>query len=71
MRVFVSKTVNWAIRLMDKQNETLRLKGIETSEGILNQGNKSARWIAFDTLRELNNEKVIKRKKNKQKNGYQ
>ncbi|MHB9142544.1 MAG: hypothetical protein ACYC25_11775 [Paludibacter sp.] len=57
------KTVNWAKKQMDKINETLCLEANDTSDGILNQGNKSARWIAFDTIREFNNEMVIKRKK--------
>lgn len=58
-RNFVRKAVNWALRQIGKRNETLRLKAIESSERILNQGSKSARWIATDALRELKSEKVI------------
>ena len=58
-RNFVRKAVNWALRQIGKRNNFLRLKAIETSERIMNQGTKSARWIASDALRELKNEKVI------------
>lgn len=64
-RNFVRKAVNWALRQMGKRNETLRLKAIETSERILNQGSKSARWIASDAIRELNDAKVITRVRKK------
>ena len=60
-RNFVRKAVNWALRQTGKRNEILRLKAIETAERILNQGSKSARWIASDAIRELTNEKVIMR----------
>ena len=60
-RNFVRKAVNWALRQIGKRNNTLRLKAIETAERILNQGTKSARWIANDAIRELNNEKIIAR----------
>ena len=60
-RNFVRKAVNWALRQVGKRNENLRLKAIECAERIMNQGTKSARWIATDALRELNNEKVIER----------
>jgi len=57
-RNFVRKAVNWALRQIGKRNETLRLKAIESAERILNQGSKSARWIANDALRELKSEKT-------------
>ena len=60
-RNFVRKAVNWALRQIGKRNETLRLKAIETAERILNQGTKSAHWIANDALRELQDEKVVAR----------
>jgi 3-methyladenine DNA glycosylase AlkD len=60
-RNFVRKAVNWALRQIGKRNETLRLKAIECAERILNQGTKSSRWIASNALRELNDEKIIKR----------
>ncbi len=60
-RNFVRKAVNWALRQIGKRNEFLRLQAIETAQRILLQGSKSARWIAKDALRELTDEKVIKR----------
>jgi len=58
-RNFVRKAVNWALRQIGKRNNFLRNKAIDTAERIMNQGTKSARWIATDALRELQNEKVI------------
>jgi 3-methyladenine DNA glycosylase AlkD len=58
-RNFVRKAVNWALRQIGKRNEVLRLKAIECAKRILNQESKSARWIASDALRELQNEKTI------------
>jgi 3-methyladenine DNA glycosylase AlkD len=66
-RNFVRKAVNWALRQIGKRNEILRRRAIETCERILQQDSKSARWIAKDALRELNNPGVIARI-NKQKN---
>jgi 3-methyladenine DNA glycosylase AlkD len=60
-RNFVRKAVNWALRQIGKRNEILRLKAIETSERILLQASKSARWIASDALKELNSHAVISR----------
>ena len=60
-RNFVRKAVNWALRQIGKRNEMLRLKAIETGERIMKQNSKSARWIATDALRELNDAKIIDR----------
>lgn len=60
-RNFVKKAVNWALRQIGKRNEALRLKAIDTAERISRQEFKSARWIASDALRELNDEKIVAR----------
>ncbi len=60
-RNFVRKAVNWALRQIGKRNKALRLKAIECAERIQLQNSKSARWIASDALRELNNEQIIRR----------
>lgn len=60
-RNFVRKAVNWALRQTGKRNENLRIKAIETANDILKQNTKSARWIAKDAIRELNDEKIIVR----------
>ena len=64
-RNFVRKAVNWALRQIGKRNEHLRIKVIETTERILAQNTKSARWIAGDALRELRDEKVVSRVRKK------
>ncbi|MBP1663429.1 MAG: hypothetical protein H6Q19_569 [Bacteroidetes bacterium] len=64
-RNFVKKAVNWALRQTGKRNEYLRIKAIETANNILKQNTKSARWIANDAIRELNDGKIIDRTRKK------
>ena len=52
-RNFVRKAINWAIRQIGKRNQRLCKKAIKLSEVILKKDDKSSRWIASDTLREL------------------
>lgn len=60
-RNFVKKAVNWALRQIGKRNAVLRIQAIETAEKIRLQDSKSAKWIASDALRELNDEKIVRR----------
>ena len=60
-RNFIKKAVNWSLRQIGKRNLTLNKLAIETAETIKSQNTKSARWIASDALRELQNDKVIER----------
>lgn len=63
---FVKKAVNWAIRQIGKRNLRLQKKAVALSKEIQNIPSKSAKWIASDALRELQNSKtitMIKRKK--------
>lgn len=60
-RNFVKKAVNWALRQIGKRNMRLHEAAIATGERLLEQDSKSARWIARDALRELENEKIISR----------
>ncbi len=60
-RNFVKKAVNWALRQIGKRNRTLHKKALETALEIKRLDSKSARWIASDTLRELESEKVLER----------
>lgn len=60
-RNYVKKAVNWALRAIGKRNMHLRTKALKTAEEIKKIDNKTARWIAGDTIRELNNPKIIKR----------
>ena len=60
-RNFVKKAVNWSLRQIGKRNLNLNKLAIKTAEIIKLQDTKSARWIASDALRELQNEKILER----------
>ncbi len=57
-RTFVRKAVNWALREIGKRNPALNEKAVETARRILDAGERSARWVASDALRELTGEPV-------------
>ena len=57
-RNFVKKAVNWALRQIGKRNPRLRRAAIGEAKRILKIDAKSARWIARDALRELQQEWV-------------
>jgi 3-methyladenine DNA glycosylase AlkD len=63
-RNFVKKAVNWALRQIGKRNANLNQLAIELAGDIQKIDSKTARWIAADALRELNDEKT-QRKLNK------
>jgi 3-methyladenine DNA glycosylase AlkD len=52
-RNFVKKAVNWALRQIGKRNVELNQLAIESARRIQQQNSSSARWIAADALREL------------------
>ncbi|HBX49493.1 MAG: DNA alkylation repair protein [Bacteroidetes bacterium RIFOXYA12_FULL_35_11] len=52
-RNMVKKAVNWALRQIGKRNISLNEKALDTAEIIYKKGNKAARWIAADAIREL------------------
>ncbi len=54
-RNFVRKAVNWALRQMGKRSAFLHKEAIQTANKIQCLPSKSARWIAADALRELQN----------------
>lgn len=54
-RNFVKKAINWAVRQIGKRNPRLQAEAIELAKRIKSQDTKSARWIASDALRELEN----------------
>ena len=60
-RNFVKKAVNWALRQIGKRNSNLNKNAIETAKEIQLIGNKAAKWIANDALKELQGEAVQKR----------
>lgn len=60
-RNFVKKAVNWALRQIGKRNLTLNKEALKVAERIKLQESKSAKWIAADAIRELTDEKTVKR----------
>ncbi len=60
-RNFVKKAVNWALRQIGKRNINLNKLAMQVCEEIYNFDFKSSKWIATDALRELNNDKIQKR----------
>ncbi len=54
-RNFVKKAVNWALRQIGKRNKALNKKAIALSKEIQKLDSKSAKWVASDALRELEN----------------
>ena len=57
-RNFVKKAVNWALRNIGKRNQALNRSAINTAREIRQIDSKAARWIASDTIRELESEAV-------------
>ncbi len=60
-RNYVKKAVNWALRQIGKRNMYLHSRALGTSNELLSIDCKAAGWIARDAIRELRNEKTIKR----------
>ena len=60
-RNFVKKAINWALRQIGKRNLTLNSRAVRTAREIQNLDSKAARWIAFDALRELTDDRVLER----------
>ncbi|MEM4245210.1 MAG: DNA alkylation repair protein [Candidatus Nanoarchaeia archaeon] len=60
-RNFVKKSVNWALRQIGKRNKVLNKEAVKTADEILRFDSKAAKWIATDALKELKNEKIIKK----------
>jgi len=63
-RNMVKKAVNWALRQMGKRNLVLNRQALDLSRKLVQSESKSARWIATDALRELQND-YVRRKVNK------
>ena len=66
-RNFVKKAVNWALRGIGKRNEALNKAAVQCSRELVDLDSKAAKWVGRDALRELTNEKVLSRLKNKKK----
>lgn len=57
-RNFVKKTVSWGLRTIGKRNLKLNKAAIQVAREIQEFDSRAARWIASDTLRELEGERV-------------
>jgi len=57
-RNFVKKAVNWALRNIGKRNLNLNQAAINAAKAIKRLDSKAARWVASDTLRELESEAI-------------
>jgi 3-methyladenine DNA glycosylase AlkD len=60
-RNFVKKAVNWALRNIGKRNLNLNEAAINTAKEIQRLDSKAARWVASDTLRELESDAIQSR----------
>jgi len=57
-RNFVKKAVNWALRNIGKRNLKLNEAAINTAKEIQRLDSRAARWVASDTLRELESDAI-------------
>jgi 3-methyladenine DNA glycosylase AlkD len=60
-RNFVKKAVNWALRNIGKRNLNLNKAAMKTAKEIQRIDSKAARWIASDTISELESKAVQRR----------
>lgn len=65
-RTPVKKAINWALRQIGKRSLELNRKAVRAALGMKKLDSKSARWIASDALRELNDEAVVSRIRGRQ-----
>ncbi len=57
-RNFVRKAVNWALRTTGKRNAALNEAAVALAQELLDSGDRNARWVASDALRELTSDTV-------------
>jgi 3-methyladenine DNA glycosylase AlkD len=60
-RNFVRKAVNWALRQIGKRNEPLNDAAVSLATRLAASGDRTARWIGNDALRELTSSAVRRR----------
>jgi 3-methyladenine DNA glycosylase AlkD len=60
-RNYVKKAVSWALRNIGKRNKNLNKEIVKFAKELKKTDSKSARWIARDTLKDIQREKVRKR----------
>lgn len=57
----VKKAVSWALRQIGKRNRPLHHRAVESATELLEMDSRSARWIARDVLRELQDTRTVAR----------
>jgi 3-methyladenine DNA glycosylase AlkD len=57
----VKKAVNWALHQIGKRDRALRDAAIAEADALLGLDDRTARWIARDALRELQNPEIVAR----------
>jgi len=57
-RLYVRKSVNWALRNIGKRNVELHSKALELAKQIIKLDTKSAKWIGTDAINQLTRTKV-------------
>jgi 3-methyladenine DNA glycosylase AlkD len=60
-RNFVRKAVNWALRGIGKRNLVLHAAALSTARSLLTRASRTARWIAADAIKELENPSIRRR----------
>jgi 3-methyladenine DNA glycosylase AlkD len=60
-RNYVKKAVSWALRNIGKRNKNLNKEVIKFAKELEKMDSKPTRWIARDTLKDIQREKVRKR----------
>ncbi|KKP69530.1 DNA alkylation repair protein [candidate division CPR3 bacterium GWF2_35_18] len=60
-RNFVKKAVNWALRNIGKRNINLNKEAINLAKEIQKIDSKAAKWVASDTIRELDSKTIQNR----------
>ncbi len=60
-RNYVKKAVSWALRNIGKRNKNLNKEVVKFAKELEKTSSKSAKWIARDTLRDIQREKVRKK----------
>ncbi|MEJ2355975.1 MAG: DNA alkylation repair protein [candidate division WOR-3 bacterium] len=60
-RNYVKKAVSWALRNIGKRNKNLNKEIVKFAKELEKTDSESARWIARDTLKDIQREKVRKR----------
>jgi 3-methyladenine DNA glycosylase AlkD len=60
-RNFVKKAVNWALRQIGKRSVALHGPALQLAEKLAVSGDKTARWIGKDAVKELSDPKTMER----------